>query len=116
MRYSEIYFMDDAPLIAPNDGVRQRLEQVSSPESGRDEAGFYHSRLLRADVQVWELGYKDLTRQAYDYLLTLAGKKESFVFRQENGKCRCRVSGVTGQWQQTLACQSGTLKLTIAQC
>lgn len=116
MRYSTIYFMDDAPLIAPNDGVRQRLEQVSSPESGRDEAGFYHSRLLRADVHVWELGYKDLTRQEYDYLLTLAGKKESFVFRYGGEKCRCRITGTTGLWQQTLACQSGTLKLTVTQC
>lgn len=80
MVLTELYKIDGRPMVAPDADVQMSFEDLDGAQSGRDEAGFMHRILVRRKVGVWEFSYSHLTRQEYNYMMSILPTAGSFRF------------------------------------
>lgn len=78
--FAEFYKVDGRPLFAPDAGQELSFEDLDSPDSGRDEAGYMHRYVLREKVGKWAFTYTELTDAEYRYLLGLFAGRGTFAF------------------------------------
>ncbi len=90
------YQIDGRPIPAPDARARFDRKDLSAPDAGLDEGGFYHGFLLRRGLRTWEFTCKVLSGADHRRLLELLCGKGSFLFRfrDEEGlpaeaRCRC---------------------------
>ena len=74
------YLIDGKPLLAPDMNVDITENDLDSPESGRDEAGYMHRMIIRSSVKTWGFAYAVLDAKDYTYIQDLFRGKESFIF------------------------------------
>ena len=82
LRLTEIYRMDGKAMPIPDAGVVMTFADVDAPESGRDEAGFYHRIPLRYKVGSWTFTYHRMGLEAYRYLESILPRNGSFLFHR----------------------------------
>ena len=87
------FYIDDSPVLLPDEGVRLEPEDIFASESGRDESGYMHVIPLRSNVMKWVLSYKFITREEYQYMESLFSGKTTFVvqFRNLEGEIETRM-------------------------
>lgn len=72
--------IDSQPILMPDEGVEISLNDLDSEDSGRDESGIMHRQIVREKVLTATLNYEVLTREEYQYMLSIfAGKPEFTV-------------------------------------
>lgn len=77
---TQLFQINGQPMIAPDQDVAMRFEDLDAAQSGRDEAGFMHRIVVRSKVGVWEFSYSHLTGAQYRYLLSILPTGGSFTF------------------------------------
>ena len=80
MILTELYKIDGQPMVAPDADVKMSFEDLDSAQSGRDQAGFMHRIVVRKKVGVWEFSYSVLTREEYNYMMSILPAGGSFQF------------------------------------
>ena len=77
---SYLYAIDGKYLLSPDAGVQMQFTDLDDGESGRDEKGFMHRKLLRQKVKKWQFCYTALTQEEYRYMRDLLSTGASFCF------------------------------------
>ena len=67
-------------MLAPEEKVQGSYEDLDDSDSGRDEAGYMHRRVLRYKMPVWSFSYDHLTEQERQYMEGLFPKAPTFTF------------------------------------
>lgn len=80
MKTTDLFLIDDMPMLVPDGDVRISVENIVSGDSGRDESGELHRFVARRNVQSWDFVYSQLTREEYAYMEKLFAKKDDFQF------------------------------------
>ena len=78
--YCYEYLIDGDPLLAPDMNVNITENDLDSPASGRDEAGYMHRIIIRSGVKTWEFVYAVLDAEDYAYIQSLFKGKANFKF------------------------------------
>ena len=79
--YSDEFYIDGIPLLAPDRDVEISENDLDSSDSGRDESGVMHRIVIREGVRTWAFNYAILTAADYSYIKELFRGKPSFAFR-----------------------------------
>lgn len=113
--------VDGQPLLAPDAGVAVKTTELLSADSGRDESGFLHRRLLRQGMRQWDFSYAAVTGQEYRYLLGLFAGKGSFAFsfRDEEGQpglAQCYCAGCAASLYDSTRSVYQALKFSVVEC
>lgn len=77
---TELFLINGKPMLTPDEKVQVSYEDLDDNESGRDEAGYMHRRVLRYKMPVWSFSYSHLTEQERQYMEGLFPKAPSFTF------------------------------------
>ena len=80
MTLTELYQIDGQPMVAPDADVKMSFEDLDSAQSGRDQSGFMHRIVVRKKVGVWEFSYSHLSREEYNYMMSILPTGGSFQF------------------------------------
>lgn len=123
MSITELYKIDGAPLLTPDQDVEMSFEDLDAADAGRDEAGFMHRIVVRYKVGVWNFQYSHLTQQEYSYLLSILPKAGSFPFsypdpgdpsRQKTTVAYLSKYGIS--WHNARTGHYRNLKFSIIEC
>lgn len=119
--YDFDFQVDGRPLLMPDAGVAVKKQQLLAADSGRDESGFLHRRLLRQDMRQWDFSYGAVTAGEYRYLMSLFEGRGSFLFsfRAEDGQpqtARCYWDGCTASLFDTAQGVYKSLKFSVVEC
>ena len=87
LKTTELFLIDQVPMLIPDGDVEVRYEDIDSAAAGRDESGVMHRIVVRQRVGTWGFNYSSLTTEEYRYMRSLlAGKSEfTFTYRDLNG-------------------------------
>ena len=111
--FTDRFAVNGKPLLAPDEGVQARYEDIDSAAAGRDQAGVMHRALIRGKVPSWSFTYSHITEAEKAYMESLFGEADSFLFTHpgrvnsettEQTRCyRSRYeiswkSAITGLW------------------
>ena len=77
---TNLFLIDNVPMLLPDAQVGMRFEDVDSADAGRDESGYMHRHCLRRKVGVWSFSYQHLTEQEKNYMEALFEGKDTFQF------------------------------------
>ena len=80
MKLTDLFTVDGAPMIVPDQGVGFSYEDLDSESSGRDESGVMHRVVLRHKVGTWSFSYSHITEAEKAYLESLFAEKADFQF------------------------------------
>ena len=80
MRTTDLFTVDEQPMIVPDSDLVMQEEDVVSADSGLDESGVYHRFGMRQGVKSWDFSYSRLTKEEYAYLEELFAGKDTFLF------------------------------------
>ncbi len=78
--YDYDYQINGVPMLAADAGVEIQFADVNTPDSGRDEMGYFHRLVLREKLRTWRFTYRNLTQEEYRYLDSLFRGKNIFRF------------------------------------
>lgn len=119
--YDFDFQVDGQPILVPDAGVAVKKTELLAADSGRDESGFFHRRLLRQRMRQWDISYGAVDGQEYRYLQSLFAGKESFLFsfRGEDGQpqtARCYCGGSTASLCDSTRSVYKNLKFSVVEC
>ena len=80
LNLTELYLLDGKPVVAPDEGLEMSFEDLDSAQSGRDESGYMHRKMVRRKVGVWSFSYSHLTGAQYRYMLSVLPQGGTFSF------------------------------------
>ena len=98
MRTTDLFSIDDMPLLAPDRDLLYSEEDLVSSDSGFDESGAYHRFVVRHGIKNWDFSYSRLTKPEYQYMEALLSGKDTFSFRYR--------SNLDDSWQEATAYRS----------
>ena len=78
--FTDNFAINDTPLLVPDAGVQFQYVDVEGASSGRDQAGFLHRNVVRSKVPSWTFSYSHLTEEEKNYMESLFGDADSFLF------------------------------------
>lgn len=97
--YVDEFLIDGEPMLSPDAGVHISCTDLEG-DTERDEGGFLHRQVVRANIRTWKFSYGVLTAEEYAYLRSLLRGKETFLFsfcnedaEQETVKAYCKETG-----------------------
>lgn len=76
----ENFLVNGKPMLAPDEEVSIRYEDIDGADAGRDQAGFMHRSMLRCKVPSWTFSYGCLTEAEKNYIEGLFGEESTFSF------------------------------------
>lgn len=119
--YDFDFQVDGQPILVPDAGVAVKKTELLAADSGRDESGFFHRRLLRQRMRQWDISYGAVDGQEYRYLQSLFAGKESFLFsfRGEDRQpqtARCYCGGSTASLCDSTRSVYKNLKFSVVEC
>lgn len=123
MRTTELFKINDRPMIVPDAGVGFSFEDIDDASSGRDESGYMHRFILRHKVGKWSFTFSHITNEEKNYLETLIPNSSSFKFTHpsrtdsstpENTTCYC--SKVDMSWYNAREGIWRNYKFNIIEC
>lgn len=79
---SNLFFIDNQPLLEPDEEVGFSYEDLDDSSSGRDESGAMHREVIRFKVGKWEFSYSHLTEEEKNYIESLFDGKATFFFKR----------------------------------
>ena len=74
------FLIDGKPMLAPDEEVQVRYEDIDSAAAGRDQEGYMHRAMVRGKVPSWVFAYSFLTEEEKQYMEGLFGDGDSFLF------------------------------------
>ena len=77
---TEIFKINDVPILVPDGEIGLSYEDLDSADSGRDESGVMHRIPVRYKVPVWSFTYSHLTEQERQYMESLFPDSPDFAF------------------------------------
>ena len=77
---TERFAVDGKPMLAPDEGVQMSFEDIDGAAAGRDQAGYMHRAMIRSKVPSWTFAYNHLTDEEKNYMESLFGDADSFLF------------------------------------
>ena len=80
MKFSNQFFVNNRPLLVPDENVKISYCDLDDAASGRDESGIMHRFVARYKVPTWEFSYAYLTEQERRYLDSLFPDAPTFTF------------------------------------
>lgn len=98
MRTTDLFSIDDMPMLVPDEDLLYSEEDLVSADSGFDEGGAYHRFVVRHSMKNWDFSYSRLTQQEYAYMESLLAGKDTFSFRYR--------SNFDDTWQEITAYRS----------
>ncbi len=122
MRLTDLFQIDGQPMVPPNCDMSFSFEDLDSPDSGRDEAGFMHRIVVRHGVGSWSFEYSHLTSEEYQYMESLFSGKADFQFTHPGVNCDTPVTtrayrskyGIT--WRSAATKDYNNYKFNIIEC
>lgn len=78
MRLYYDFQINGRPIVPPDAGLTLNKADLDAEDSGRDESGYMHRVILRKDMKTFGLQYSSLTREEYQYMLSLINTDEGF--------------------------------------
>lgn len=78
--YSTQFFVNDKPLLVPDEEVQCSYEDLDDAASGRDETGTMHRIVARYKVGSWAFSYAHLTEQEKQYMEGIFPDSPTFTF------------------------------------
>ena len=67
-------------MLAPDEKVQVSYDDIESSATGRDQAGYMHRAMVRSKVPSWVFAYSFLTEEEKQYMESLFGDGDSFLF------------------------------------
>ena len=67
-------------MLAPDEEVAVRYEDIDGADAGRDQAGFMHRSIVRSKVPSWTFSYAWLTEEEKRYMEELFPDAATFTF------------------------------------
>lgn len=78
--YSTDFFINDIPLLVPDEEVGCNYEDIDDSSTGRDESGVMHRAVIRYKVGSWSFSYSHLTEEEKRYMENLFPEAPTFTF------------------------------------
>lgn len=78
---SEHFFINDKPMLVPDEEIAMSYEDLDDSNTGRDESGVMHRIVVRYKVGSWPFTYAFLTEEEKQYMESLFGESADFAFR-----------------------------------
>lgn len=77
---TDLFTVNGKPLLAPDEEVAVRYEDLDAADAGRDQAGVMHRVVVRYKVASWVFTYSHLTEAEKQYLESLFPEAPTFRF------------------------------------
>ena len=118
---TELFKINDAPMLAPDAGVEVSYSDLDASDSGRDESGYMHRLVVRHKIPTWQFSYTHLTAEEYGYLRSILPREGTFRFTypNEDGQqetIEAYLSKYTVLWQDLRRGSYRNLKFSIVGC
>ncbi|MBE6926054.1 MAG: hypothetical protein E7461_04335 [Ruminococcaceae bacterium] len=120
---SSLYAIDGKFLLTPDAGVQMQFTDLDDGESGRDEKGYMHRKVLRQKVKKWQFVYSVLTQEEYRYMRAVLSTGGTFRFTypdpdepSEARTCTAYLSEYGIVWQSALQGLYRNLKFDVIEC
>lgn len=79
--FSTDFFINDKPMLVPDEEVQHNYEDLDDSSSGRDESGIMHRVVVRYKVGSWAFSYSHLTEEEKQYMENLFPDAPTFTFK-----------------------------------
>ena len=79
--FSTDFFINDKPMLVPDEEVQHNYEDLDDSSSGRDESGVMHRVVVRYKVGSWAFSYSHLTEEEKQYMESLFPDAPTFTFK-----------------------------------
>ena len=116
LKTTELFLIDQVPMLIPDGDVEVRYEDIDSAASGRDESGVMHRIPVRQNVGSWGFTYGLLTQEEKNYMDELFAGKATFLFTCNGKTHTCYRSGVSVTWQNAATGLWRGYGFTIVEC
>ena len=104
------FLVNGKPMLAPDEEVQARYEDIDGAAAGRDQAGVMHRAMVRSKVPSWVFSYSFLTEEDKQYMESLFGDSDSFLFTHPSRldasvpeKTRCYRSKYSICWKRAVS-------------
>ena len=120
---SYLYAIDGKYLLTPDAGVQMTFSDLDDGESGRDESGYMHRKVLRRGVKKWQFLYSVLSQEEYRYMRGVLDCGGTFSFSYpdpdvpaETKSCTAYLSEYGITWQSAKSGLYRNLKFDVIEC
>lgn len=120
---SDLYQIDGASLLAPDEGVSMSFEDLDAADAGRDEKGYMHRSVVRYKVGVWNFVYSHLTHYEYAYMQSILPRAGTFTFSYPDPldpsvrkSCTAYLSAYGITWHSAKTGHYRNLKFSVIEC
>lgn len=79
--FSTDFFINNRPMLVPDEEVQHNYEDLDDSSSGRDESGIMHRVVVRYKVGSWAFSYSYLTEEEKQYMESLFPEAPTFTFK-----------------------------------
>ena len=116
------FLVNGTPILVPDRGINMEFNDLDTLDSGRDESGVMHRRVLRHSVPKWSLSYASLTREEYVYMKNLFHGLSTFqwTYLDENTSepqtCAAYCSNYSITYQDSVSGLYKNFKFNIIAC
>ncbi|MBE6943300.1 MAG: hypothetical protein E7453_03440 [Ruminococcaceae bacterium] len=120
---SYLYAIDGRFLLTPDAGVQMQFTDLDDGESGRDERGYMHRKVLRHKVKKWQFCYGVLSQEEYRYMRSVLSAGGAFRFSYPDPDDPSRTAETTAYlseygivWQCAKSGLYRNLKFDVIEC
>ena len=116
METTNLFLIDDRPMLIPDEEIQVRMEDIDAAAAGRDESGVMPRLPVRQNICSWGFTYTVLTDEEKTYMDSLFDGKATFRFTCQGRSYTCYRSGVTVSWSNARTGLWRGYGFTIIEC